>query len=91
MCVCLLLGYIRTYIVLPSAIYGYPSGPLFERGISNPVTIGNPDLTKVAISRKQVGVVGAGKAVWNNVHIEDSKSDHSNRDYSQRTRTSNAE
>ncbi|KAI0920646.1 hypothetical protein AcV5_010330 [Taiwanofungus camphoratus] len=64
-------GYARTYIILPSTIYGFASGPLVDAGISNPQSIQIPNLIKASIDRKQGGVVGAGKAIWPDVHIDD--------------------
>ncbi|KAI0729688.1 hypothetical protein C8Q72DRAFT_827313 [Fomitopsis betulina] len=64
-------GYARTYIVLPSTIYGFASHHLVEAGISNAISIQIPNLIRASLSRKQAGVVGLGKAIWPDVHIDD--------------------
>ncbi|CCM01662.1 uncharacterized protein FIBRA_03724 [Fibroporia radiculosa] len=64
-------GFVRTYIVLPSTIYGIASGPLVDAGITNPLSLQIPTLIKVSLARKQAGMVGVGKALWPNVHIDD--------------------
>lgn len=64
-------GYARTYIVLPSTIYGFATHHLVEAGISNPISIQIPNVTRASLSRKQAGMVGLGKAIWPDVHIDD--------------------
>ncbi len=66
-------GYARTYIVLPSTIYGIAKHPLTEAGVSNPHSMQIPTLIKAALARKRAGVVGKGKALWPDVHIDDSE------------------
>ncbi|KAF9807202.1 hypothetical protein IEO21_08317 [Rhodonia placenta] len=64
-------GYVRTYIIVPSTIYGQAKGPLFYAGISNPISIQIPGLIRASLGRKQGGVVGLGKSIWANIHIHD--------------------
>ncbi|KAG1898945.1 uncharacterized protein F5891DRAFT_1190131 [Suillus fuscotomentosus] len=64
-------GYVRTYIVLPSTIYGIANTSLVKLGIQNPYSIQIPSLIKAGIDRKQGGVVGKGLNLWPNVHIND--------------------
>ncbi|KDR76264.1 hypothetical protein GALMADRAFT_156362 [Galerina marginata CBS 339.88] len=64
-------GYVKTYIVLPSHIYGLATGKLVNLGIQNPQSILIPLLTRAALSRGRGGMVGAGRNVWPNVHIDD--------------------
>ena len=64
-------GYARTYIVLPSTIYGFATHHLVEAGISNSISIQIPNVTRASLLRKQAGVVGLGKAIWPDVHIDD--------------------
>jgi len=64
-------GYARTYIVVPSTIYGLASGPLVDAGISNPFSIQIPNIIRASLDRKQGGVVGLGKALWPDVHVDD--------------------
>ncbi|KAG1866949.1 NAD(P)-binding protein [Suillus tomentosus] len=64
-------GYVRTYIVLPSTIYGIANTSLVKLGIQNPYSKQIPNLIKASIDRKQGGVVGKGLNLWPNVHISD--------------------
>ncbi|EIW84048.1 NAD(P)-binding protein [Coniophora puteana RWD-64-598 SS2] len=64
-------GYARTYIILPSVIYGVAQGPLFDGGIGNRHSITVPFLIRSAVGRGQVGVVGEGLSKWESVHIND--------------------
>ncbi|KAI0327641.1 NAD-P-binding protein [Cubamyces sp. BRFM 1775] len=64
-------GYVRAHIILPSTIYGLAQGSLFDAGVSNPHSIQIPSLIKAALQRKQAGMVGLGKAIWPDVHIDD--------------------
>jgi len=64
-------GYVRTFIVLPSTIYGIASGPLADLGVQNSHSQQIPALVKASIDRGQGGMVGEGKNLWPNVHIDD--------------------
>jgi len=64
-------GYARTYIILPSTIYGLAKGPLFSAGLANPHSVQIPQLIKAGIQRGQAGVVGKGINLWPNVWIDD--------------------
>lgn len=64
-------GYVKTYIVLPSTIYGLAIGPLVTAGLQNPHSIQAPLLVKSAVARGQGGMIGEGLAKWPNVHIDD--------------------
>ncbi|KAJ7227111.1 hypothetical protein GGX14DRAFT_693137 [Mycena pura] len=64
-------GYVKTYIILPSTIYGFASGPLVEQGIQNYRSQQIPTLVDVGLQRNQGGMVGQGKNQWGNVHIDD--------------------
>jgi len=64
-------GYVRTYIILPSTIYGIATGKLAKLGLQNPYSIQIPGLIKASIARGQAGMVGLGKNIWPNVHIDD--------------------
>jgi hypothetical protein len=65
-------GYARTYIILPSMIYGMATGRLVELGIQNPHSLQIPAVIKSSIARGQAGMVGMGKNIWPNVDIDDS-------------------
>ncbi|KAK7033075.1 hypothetical protein R3P38DRAFT_3313147 [Favolaschia claudopus] len=64
-------GYVKTFIILPSTIYGFASGPLVEAGLQNYRSQQIPRLVDVSLKRGQGGMVGKGKNVWGNVHIDD--------------------
>jgi hypothetical protein len=64
-------GYVKTYIILPSTIYGFASGPLVDKGIQNTRSQQIPTLVDVSLQRGQGGMIGKGKNWWGNVHIDD--------------------
>ncbi|KAJ7127070.1 hypothetical protein C8R44DRAFT_617333 [Mycena epipterygia] len=64
-------GYVKTYIILPSTIYGFASGPLVKAGLQNNRSQQIPSLVDVSLKRGQGGMVGKGKNWWGNVHIDD--------------------
>jgi len=65
------LGYIKSYLVLPSMIYGIAAGRLVDLGIQNKFSTQIPQLIKAALGRGRGGTVGAGTNKWVNVHIDD--------------------
>lgn len=64
-------GYVRTYIVLPSTIYGLAKTKLVEMGIQNRRYMQIPQIIRASIGRGQGGMVGEGRNIWPNVHIDD--------------------
>ncbi|KAF9496795.1 NAD(P)-binding protein [Pleurotus eryngii] len=64
-------GYVKTYIVLPSTIYGVAQGLLVDLGIANNRSMQIPAIVRASLDRKQGGMVGLGKNVWPNVDIEE--------------------
>ncbi|TFK90669.1 NAD-P-binding protein [Polyporus arcularius HHB13444] len=64
-------GYVRAYIVLPSLIYGFATHRLVKAGVSNSISIQIPFLIRASLARKQAGMIGQGKALWPDVHIDD--------------------
>ncbi|KAF8656882.1 hypothetical protein AX16_002427 [Volvariella volvacea WC 439] len=64
-------GYVRTYIVLPSTIYGIAKGKLVDLGIQNPHSLQIPGLIRASLDRGRAGMVGLGKNLWPNVNIEE--------------------
>ncbi|KAG0699459.1 hypothetical protein DFH29DRAFT_936658 [Suillus ampliporus] len=64
-------GYVRTYIILPSTIYGIANTSLVALGVQNPYSVQIPAVIKASLDRKQGGVVGKGVNLWPNVHIDD--------------------
>ncbi|KAF7790012.1 hypothetical protein EIP86_000960, partial [Pleurotus ostreatoroseus] len=63
--------YVRTYIILPSTIYGIASTPLSAAGIHNEHSVQIPWIIRASLDRGQAGVVGKGLALWPSVHIDD--------------------
>jgi nucleoside-diphosphate-sugar epimerase len=64
-------GYVKTYIILPSTIYGIATGKLVDIGVQNPHSIQLPHLIKYSLARGQAGIVGEGKNIWPDVNIEE--------------------
>ncbi|OSC98263.1 NAD-P-binding protein [Trametes coccinea BRFM310] len=64
-------GWLYSYIVTPSTIYGLARGPLFDSGLANRHSAQIPGLIKASLARGRGGVVGEGKPIWNDVHVDD--------------------
>lgn len=64
-------GYVKTYIILPSTIYGIAKGKLIDAGLTNPHSQQIPSLIKVSLARGQGGMVGTGQNLWPNVEIHE--------------------
>ncbi|KAI0033233.1 NAD(P)-binding protein [Vararia minispora EC-137] len=64
-------GYLKSYIVLPSLIYGTLTGRLADLGISNKHSIAVPLLVKVGVARGQGGMAGEGRNTWPHVEIHE--------------------
>lgn len=67
------IGYVKTYIILPSTIYGIATGKLVDIGVQNCYSIQIPSLIKASLARGQAAVVGEGKNIWPHVHIDESE------------------
>ena len=67
----LLAGYVKTYIIVPSTIYGMPKNAFTEAGLQNIHSIQVPQVIRAGLGRGQGGMVGLGKNKWANVHIDD--------------------
>lgn len=57
--------------MIPSTIYGIATGKLVELGLQNAHSIQVPALVDASLDRGQGGMVGEGKNLWPNVHVED--------------------
>jgi len=62
---------VKTYIILPSDIYGLASGELVSQGIQHRRSVQVPEIILGSLDRGRGGVIGAGKNIWNNVHIDE--------------------
>ncbi|KAJ3511866.1 hypothetical protein NMY22_g15510 [Coprinellus aureogranulatus] len=64
-------GYVRTYIILPTLVYGKAIGPLVDAGLQNSRSRHIPQLVEAALSRGRAGFFGKGANIWCHVHIMD--------------------
>lgn len=55
-------GICKSYIVLPSTIWGEGKGELYDKGISNSFSDQIPTLIRASLDRGQAGVIGKGKS-----------------------------
>lgn len=67
----ILSGYLKSYIVLPSTIYGRPTNKLVQAGICNTRSDQIPRLIDIAIKRGEAGMTGPGLSMWPNVDIDE--------------------
>ena len=64
-------GYVKTYIILPSTIYGLAKTRFVDAGVQNPHSIQLPSLIGASIERGQGGMIGKGKNLWPNVEVHE--------------------
>lgn len=64
-------GYVDTYILFPSTIWGLGTGKLIDAGIASRHSVQIPTLITSAIDRGQAGMVGKGMNVWPHVEIHE--------------------
>ncbi|WWC66709.1 uncharacterized protein I206_100613 [Kwoniella pini CBS 10737] len=64
-------GYIKSYIILPSTIWGKGVGEVYDKGLSNSFSDQIPTLIKAGLDRGRAGMVGEGKNIWPHVKITD--------------------
>lgn len=65
------LGYVDTYIVLPSTIYGRATGILVDNGIQKTFSDQVPTIVRAGLTRGQGGKIGSGSNLWPNVEIHE--------------------
>lgn len=68
-----LVGYVRSYIILPGTIYGLPSGKIADIGLQNRHSKQVPYFIRNALEKGYVSVADKGENVWPCVHISDRK------------------
>jgi hypothetical protein len=56
-------GICKSYIVLPSTIWGEGKGELYEKEISNSFSQQIPNMIRAALDRGQAGVIGKGEFI----------------------------
>lgn len=61
----------KTYIVLPSTIYGRAEGALVDAGLQNNRSQQIPGLINKSLDLGRPVMVGEGKNIWPNVHINE--------------------
>jgi len=64
-------GHMRSYIILPSTIWGISTTSLADIGLQNSRSQQIPNLVRVCLDRGQGGMIGLGKNVWPNVNIDE--------------------
>ena len=64
-------GYVSTYIVLPSTIYGLSENMFAKAKLANPQSQQMPLAIRIAIDRGIPATIGKGANLWPNVHIHD--------------------
>jgi len=64
-------GILKSYIILPSTIWGAGKGELYEKDIANSYSDQMPMLIRAALDRGQAGVFGKGSNIWPHVNIGD--------------------
>ncbi|WVQ93815.1 hypothetical protein IAU59_000893 [Kwoniella sp. CBS 9459] len=64
-------GIIKSYIILPSTIWGAGQGEVYEKGLSNSFSDQIPTLVKAGLDRGRAGMVGEGKNIWPHVNLKD--------------------
>lgn len=69
-------GYARTYIVVPSTIYGLATSRFVEAGVQNNQSMQLPGLIAASLDRGQAGTIGKGKNLWPNVEVHERKCSH---------------
>ncbi|KAI4522720.1 NAD(P)-binding protein [Schizophyllum commune Loenen D] len=64
-------GYVYTYIILPSTIYGWAKHDLVDRGIANYRSVQVPVLAAASLERRRAGMVGKGVSRWPSVEVHE--------------------
>ncbi|TRM56130.1 hypothetical protein BD626DRAFT_541523 [Schizophyllum amplum] len=64
-------GYVYTYIILPSTIWGWPNHELVQKGIANYRSVQIPMLIAGSLERGHPGMVGKGVSNWPDVEIHE--------------------
>ncbi|VDC02361.1 unnamed protein product [Peniophora sp. CBMAI 1063] len=64
-------GFVRTYIVFPSVVYGTLKGLLVDAGIAHAYSLAIAVAVKLSIQRGQGAMVGPGLNRWSGAHVDD--------------------
>ncbi|KAJ7048770.1 hypothetical protein C8F01DRAFT_1188479 [Mycena amicta] len=64
-------GYINSYIVLPTIVFGIASTPLVDAGVQRPENTLFTHIVPPAVARGRGGFIGEGKNVWDSVEVHE--------------------
>ena len=64
-------GVLKSYIILPSTIWGEGTGEVFSSEIANSFSQQMPGMIRNALDRGRAGMVGKGANIWPHVAISD--------------------
>lgn len=64
-------GWVRTWIVFPSTIWGIADNVLVREGLQKPISQQIPNRIRLATKLGKVVYVGEGKNLWSHVHIDE--------------------
>ncbi|KAH8656814.1 hypothetical protein BGZ61DRAFT_540781 [Ilyonectria robusta] len=64
-------GHIRSYILVPTVVFGKPSGLIHQQGLANLTSMGIGAIISAALGRRAVGRVGPAETLWSLVHVDD--------------------
>ena len=64
-------GYLRSYIIYPSAVWGIARNPLVDAGIAIPYSGGVNVMIRAALERGRAGQVGNGQAQLPCINVEE--------------------
>lgn len=66
-------GYVKTYIVVPSTIYGIAVSRFVDAGVQNKHSIQLPALIAASLDHGQAVMIGQGKNFWPNIEVHERK------------------
>lgn len=61
----------KSHLVIPPIVFGLSSGRLVDLGVQNRHSVAIPWILKGAVAEGKVRVVGEGKNIWGNVHVDE--------------------
>jgi len=64
-------GYVRSWIVLPSTIWGLANNRFVRKGLQKPDSQQIPNRIKLAVKLGKAVYIGQGKNLWPHVHIDE--------------------
>ncbi|KAH6991534.1 hypothetical protein BKA56DRAFT_574532 [Ilyonectria sp. MPI-CAGE-AT-0026] len=64
-------GYVLSYILVPTIVFGKPSGVVHDHGLANATGMAIGHIVRPALDRRAVGQIGPGENLWSVVHVDD--------------------